>query len=119
MHIDTPMSALQDESDGSDTESEFEAEQEEESESDASVSEESAYSEDASDDTGSVSGDDDDESEGRMPFSVFREMTDSIRLLVGEDWDELERKAAKCMSQSLSFSTHYWLMGFYSGQEAS
>ena len=65
-----------DDEDGSATESEFEADPEdlEESESEA----ESEYDgSDASDDEGSGSYDDDDSD--------------------GEDWDELEKKAAKCM----------------------
>ncbi|KAF8078147.1 FACT complex subunit SPT16 [Lyophyllum atratum] len=85
--------AESDRSDNSDSESEFEADQEDLVEVESS-DEESDYDDS---DAGSDSGDDfgdDDESEGQnISFHVCAFA--DVLLFLGEDWDELERKAAK------------------------
>lgn len=61
-----------------------------------SSNDESEFSDSASgSDSGSEAGDD-DESEGNVYFFIIFRSIFSTDLVQGEDWDELERKAAKC-----------------------
>jgi hypothetical protein len=90
--------------DASDTESEFEADPEdlvsEESEDDVSDYDAS----DASDNDGSASDFGGDESDEGSICPISRCMLIFTAALIGDDWDELERKAAKCDYHFLGFS---------------
>jgi hypothetical protein len=79
----------------SSSESEFEADSEELAEIESS-DEASAYDgSDASEESGSDFGGDDESDEGQLSFSIAF-LGVLMFILLGDDWDELERKAAKC-----------------------
>lgn len=79
--------------DGSDTESEFAADTEELISSESSAEESAFDGSDASEDSGSGSSFD-DESEGEI--HLITKGVSKLLMFVGESWDELEKKAAKC-----------------------
>ena len=93
-----------DHSDESGSESEFEADPEELAVS-ASSDEESDYGDSdagGSDESGSdFGGGDDDSDEGS--YKKFIHLIRFAHYIVGDDWDELERKAAKCMFQCRTY----------------
>lgn len=90
----TCCSPQSDADDDSGSESEFEAEPEDVSDSD-SASESVFDGSDASDDTGSASTFDSENESGES--NCFAMVVSSSQTDPGEDWDELERKAAKCL----------------------
>lgn len=90
------MTWLQEVDSDSDSESDFKAEPDALEDSSSSVDDASDFDgDDASDDEGSASDEDfgGEDSEGKMALSLWKSSIDDT--WSGDDWDELERKAAK------------------------
>lgn len=85
--------AESEESEQSDSTSEFEAESDDFAESSSEDESEYSAEDNASEESGSY--DDDDSDEGAFDFYLYNSPDTQGALLLGDDWDELERKAAK------------------------